>query len=160
MSVVTSPAIRGGHDNTVPLAPLLLGWAGVIPFGTLATALVLGTRLPVLGAGPALIGYGVAILSFMGGAQWGLAVACRATSRSWGAYSAAVVPALLAWATLAMPVEPALLVQALGFAGLLAYDLWTVHQGRSPGWYGRLRLQLSSAVVLLLLAAALLGRGP
>lgn len=140
---------------TIPRSALLLGWAGVLPFLALTGALAL--RLPIpLDPGPALVGYGVAILSFMGGAQWGLAVrAPDGGDRALRPYVAAVVPALVAWPAGLLPPRYAFLLLAAGFAALLAYDLWTVRRGEAPAWYGRLRLQLTVAVVALLLGAAL-----
>lgn len=138
----------------IPRPALVLGWAGVIPFAALTAALLARIDLP-LAPVPALVGYGCAILSFMGGAQWGLAVRSPDDADARLApYAICVLPALLAWCALFLPWRAGLLGLALGFVGLLSYDLWTVRHGRAPPWYGRLRLQLTSAVVLLLAAAA------
>ncbi len=141
-------------STTLPASALALGWAGVIPFAGLALAAILGIALPVAPAF-ALAAYGTAILSFMGGAQWGLAIRSGAGARG---YAVSVLPALLAWVALLLPTRPGLGLLAAGFAALLAYDLWTVRAGEAPPWYGRLRLQLSGAVVLILLVAAVLTR--
>lgn len=138
--------------SAVPGAALALGWSGVIPFAGLGLATVLGLTLPVAPL-PALLAYATAILSFMGGAQWGLTVRGEAGARS---YAVSVLPALLAWVALALPARAGLVLQAAGFAALLAYDLWTVRRGEAPSWYARLRAQLTGAVVLILLATAAL----
>jgi hypothetical protein len=48
---------------------------------------------------------------------------------------------------------PALVVLAAGFILLLVYDLSRIRAGVGPAWYGALRVQLSTAVVLCLFAA-------
>ncbi len=134
----------------VPAGPFWLGWAGVLPFAGFAAAAMAAVPLPI---DPlrVLIGYGCVILSFMGGAQWGLATSDRGTMAT--RYAASVVPALVAWPALLLRPAPALGVLIAGFAGLCAYDLWTVRRGEAPAWYGRLRIQLTAAVVFLLVAA-------
>lgn len=137
-----------------PRSASLLGWAGVLPFAGLSALAATGLQPPLpVAPATALVGYGAIILSFMGGAQWGLAVRSRAGLRG---YAASVLPALLAWPCLALPPAPALAGLMAGFAGLLAYDLWTVRRGEAPAWYGRLRVRLTGAV-LLLLAVGLAG---
>lgn len=139
----------------VPRAAFLLGWAGVIPFAGLSLAAALD--LDLLPAAPQvlLVGYGACILSFMGGAQWGLTTAGPLNPRSGLRFGSAVLPALLAWLTLFLAWKPALCLLAAGFGLLLAYDLATVRAGLAPPWYGALRIQLTAAVILLLLAALL-----
>lgn len=140
-----------------PLSAFVLGWAGVIPFAALAIATVARWPLPVP-AEFALRAYGVAILSFMGGVQWGLTMrAGDGSDEGWRGYAASVLPALLGWVALLIPSRPGLVLLAIGFAALLAYDLRTVRQGYAPPWYGRLRWQLTSAVVVLLGVAAAFG---
>jgi hypothetical protein len=133
-------------------AVLALGWAGAIPFAALGFAASAGLALPFAPV-PALAGYGTAILSFMGGAQWGLAMRGPAGLRG---YVVSVLPALLAWIALLLPARPGLVLLAAGFAALLAYDLFTVRRGEAPPWYAPLRAQLTGAVVLILLATAAL----
>ncbi|MFC0632917.1 DUF3429 domain-containing protein [Brevundimonas balnearis] len=132
-------------STAIPRPALLLGWAGVIPFAAFALASALEVRLPGLRPEPVLIAYAAAILSFMGGAQWGLASAEAKVDGQRLAVS--VIPALVAWAALLQPREVGLTLCLVAFLALLAYDLLTVRQGRSPGWYGALRLQLTGAVV-------------
>lgn len=144
------------HDDAkpIPRAALALGWSGVIPFAALGLAAILGLALPVP-ALPALAAYGTAILSFMGGAQWGLAMRSAAGARG---YAVSVLPALLGWIALLLPGRPGLVLLAVGFALLLAYDLWTVRRREAPPWYASLRWQLTGAVVVVLLATAVLAR--
>ena len=69
-----------GSRLGIPLAPLALGLAGLIPFWGLALALLLHTAF---GLEPtridlALATYAAIIVSFLGGIRWGLAA--QATS--------------------------------------------------------------------------------
>ncbi|WP_333587482.1 DUF3429 domain-containing protein [Phenylobacterium sp.] len=137
----------------IPPAAAGLGAAGLIPFVGLAAASHLAPeawRSPAL---EALTFYGAIILSFMGGAQWGLAVA--AGERRLHPYGVSVLPALLAWALLAAPRGAGLLGLAAGLILLLVYDLSTVRGGEAPHWYGALRWRLTLVAALSLIAAAL-----
>ena len=141
----------------IPRAALILGWAGVLPFAALALGALLDLALPVAQPRQALISYGAIILSFMGGVQWGLVTAPRvaiAGRDGRNRFGISVLPALWAWfCLLALPPAAALLGLAAGFAALLAYDLHTVRTGYASLWYRPLRIQLTVAVVFLLLAA-------
>jgi len=142
--------------RAIPRPALLLGAAGVIPFAGLAALMATG-GLGLLAPEQAqriLRLYGALILSFMGGAQWGLASA-RAAGPSARALAGSVLPALFAWATFLIPSGPGLLALAAAFLALLLYDLWTVSRSEAPGWYGRLRTGLTLAVIASLGAASL-----
>lgn len=71
--------------SIIPRLALALGWLGVFLFAAFALLGMAVALVPRGAASYALILYGVVVLSFMGGAQWGLAmVATRgetATSR-------------------------------------------------------------------------------
>lgn len=138
----------------IPAAALLLGVAGVIPFAALALLIALGGAglLAPEQAARVLQLYGAVILSFMGGAQWGLASA-RPEGPKARALAVSVLPALFAWASFLAPGETALAALAATFLALLLYDIWTVRQGEAPAWYGRLRIGLTLAVIASLLAA-------
>lgn len=129
--------------TAIPVAPLTLGLAGLIPFWALALALSLHGAV---GLAPAtldamLATYGAVIVSFLGGIRWGLAVPARDRGVD---YAIAVVPSLVAWALLAAP-EPWRLA-GLGLTSLVlgAIDLGLVRSGLAPVWFGRLRLILSA----------------
>lgn len=138
----------------IPALAYWLGWAGVIPFAALAALVVGGgsSSLDATSALRAIVSYGVIILSFMGGAQWGLETA-RGDGDGSG-FLASVIPALIAFAVTFIDPAAALPILAAGFILLLMYDLRRVRAGIGPAWYGRLRLQLTAAVVLSLVAAA------
>ncbi|CAI5461619.1 unnamed protein product [Closterium sp. Yama58-4] len=70
---------------SVPLVPLVLGLAGAIPFVTLAPPICSLVPLPELLAtqpAAAQAAYGAAILAFLGGPHWGLAMARYAATTS------------------------------------------------------------------------------
>lgn len=146
--------------HAIPAAALWFGIAGIIPF--LALALQVATAWPM---GPRLVGpalyalaiYGAVILSFMGGAQWGLAVADTHLATGWRRYGVAVLPALAAWTGVWIGQRNGLFILTAAFAALLAYDLWTVSLGEAPAWYGPLRIGLTAIVCASLLAASLFG---
>jgi Protein of unknown function (DUF3429) len=131
----------------------------VLPFAALALSATLDGVLPRAAAADALVLYGAIILSFMGGAQWGLAMVLtdempRATSIR---FAISVLPALAAFSLWFLPATLALLGLAAMFIALLAYDIATVRAGAAPAWYPALRIQLTSAVVLCRILAAGLG---
>ena len=137
----------------IPLAALLLGLAGVVPFAWGAATIL----VPSLGdwsmglfgsrftGRPLLVVYGTAILSFMSGTVWGFAT--RAEGRHAAIlYALSTVPAL--WAVFAGFSALAL---AVGFATLLTLDAHAWRAGLAPPWWMRLRLMLTALVVLCLL---------
>lgn len=144
--------MRPAVSDRVPSPALWLGAAGALPFIALALAVRFA---PVPGnfvAETLLTGYGIVILSFMGGVHWGLAMRDH---RAWQ-YAASVVPALYAWPALWLSAETGWLYLAAGFALLLAFDFWSGLRGWTPFWYARLRPPLTLAAVGSLLFAALL----
>ena len=104
-----------------------------------------------------LLSYGAIILSFMGAIHWGAGMV-REPDRSWP-YAVAVLPALFAWGfwglSLLNPAATPLVMVALalGFVGLLIFDVMRAAAGDFPAWYPRLRLILTSGAAGSLLAA-------
>jgi hypothetical protein len=130
----------------IPRIPLILGLAGLIPFG-------FGAALSVFDASSAaqafgihiLLQYGTVILAFMSGVLWGFS----AQNQSWNiGYGLSVLPAL--WAFFAAFTEPHfhLLALGVGFLALLVLDWQFLRQGRTPSWWMRLRLILTTGVLL------------
>ena len=142
----------------IPRPALILGWLGLLPFATFALLAVTGGVLRP-GAVSALVLCGIVILSFMGGAQWGLAMAMpRGGPSALGQRLAiSVLPALAAFGLWYAPPTMALIGLAAVFVALLGYDIATARAGEAPSWYPALRLQLTSAVVVCLLLTALSG---
>ena len=80
-----------------------------------------------------LVLYGAIILSFMGGAQWGLLmVTGGSTMRTRLAIS--VLPALAAFGLWFLPAIPALLGLAAVFVALLLYEIATARESAAPTW--------------------------
>jgi hypothetical protein len=137
----------------IPLAPLLLGLAGVLPFAWGALTILLpglgDWSLDVLGVRftgrTLLVLYGTIILCFMSGTIWGFAT--RAEGRHAAVlYTLSTAPAL--WA-LALGFSTVML--ALGFLALLLLDRHAQRAGLAPPWWMRLRLLLTALVVPCLL---------
>lgn len=98
----------------------------------------------------AMRGYGIAILSFLGGVRWGAALDRDGAPRT---FLHSVTPALMAWSTLFMTPVTALAVLAMAFAGQGAWDALSAQNGALPGWYGTLRMKLTFLVVAALVIA-------
>jgi len=138
----------------IPVAPLLLGLAGLIPF-LWGAATYLSEPLGVWGAanlGPRFIGpyvqlfYGSVILSFMSGVLWGFATKADGTRAATG-YALSVIPALWAFfMTGGGPVNAGTNL-IFGFLGLLLLDYAFFRWGLTPTWWMRLRVLLTTIVV-------------
>ena len=137
----------------IPPAAVWLGSAGLLPFLAAAAVLVLQRPAPPA-ALQALLAYGAAILSFLGGIHWGLAVAMARPQRLWSRLGLSVVPALLAWVALLLPDAAGLLLLSAGLALTLVADLRATSAGLAPNWYPRLRLPLSLGAMVALLVGA------
>jgi hypothetical protein len=143
-----------------PKIPLLLGLGGLIPFVALSAALALGVDLPLFTDADsmrvALVGYGVVILSFLGGVRWGVAIKEDETGdgKANRDFIISVVPALVAWFAWFQPAPADLwwLAVAHILLGLLDYGL--ACRVLVPEWFGRLRLLLSAVAAASLILAA------
>ncbi len=132
-----------------PRAVLIYGLLGVLPFVTPALA---GMAWPALK--PAMLTiltlYAALILSFLGGARWGLAVGTAAPSPA--IVSLAMLPTLAGLAILLVANDR---LTCLGLAAaLLVQWLWDVTATDLPSWYGRLRTILTAGAVAGLMAGA------
>jgi hypothetical protein len=107
-----------------------------------------------------MIVYGCLILSFLGGAQWGLAIASSRASGRTHAYRLAisVLSSLAAFCVWYLPITASPLALAALFGAWLVYDIATARDEIAPAWYLALRIQLTSAVVVCLLGASWWGR--
>jgi hypothetical protein len=138
----------------IPLAPLALGLAGLIPFVWGAITVV----LPDLGMwaapliGPRFVGpyvqlaYGTVILSFMSGVLWGFATRATGADAAIG-YGFSVLPALWAFFFVGGGPVSATMYLMFGFVGLLALDWHFWRLGLTPPWWMQLRILLSVVVV-------------
>lgn len=143
---------------SLPAAAAWLGYGGLLPFAAGAAGVWLATGFVQAAIGAALLCYGGAILSFLGGIHWG-----------WGAQAGAdrvaarlgwsVLPSL--WAAAAMTVG-LLTGPRVGYAALVAgLLLWRLLEASVcppaavAGWYPRLRRHLTLGAALCLILAAL-----
>ncbi|KAL8742295.1 MAG: hypothetical protein Q9190_005198 [Brigantiaea leucoxantha] len=162
----------------VPRQALVIGMAGVLPY--LATSLTtLGLSWDINHAAPdgtgyifsgpsaefllniiepIQIGYGAVIISFLGAIHWGLEWAKYGGEVGYRRYAIGVVAPAVAWPTLLLPIEYALIAQFSAFSFLYYADARSVVHGWSPSWYSTYRFVLTffvgGSIVL-----SLIGRG-
>ncbi len=157
MSDVGEPSRPGYIDDMrqIPLVPLVLGLAGLVPFWGLAVALVVPSSAIVDHAvlERALSTYAAVIISFLGGVRWGLAAAST-KDRGDLNFAVSVLPSLVAWALLAAPQPWRLVGLGIVAFALGPIDATLVVQGLAPRWLGRLRIILSTGAALALLIGA------
>lgn len=142
--------------SQIPRPALILGLAGLIPFlyGALSMLVPgtagLGRLWSPNHTGLALLQiYGIVILCFMAGVIWGFAT--RAEGRQATLfYALSVLPAIFVFLTAFAQPRPSLVMLILAFLSLLAVDASAARQGLSPSWWMRLRLLLTSVVVICL----------
>lgn len=145
---------REYEQYTIPRAAAWLGLAGLIPFVTLAVVSVWLDGLLKLELLFVLVAYGAVILSFLGGIHWGLGMVPATGGSAGWRQLVAIVPSLIAWASLIVPSNLALPILALAFVIMLIVDFRFSAAGYAPMWYPRLRWKLTAVVVLCLLVAA------
>ena len=144
--------------NRIPLAPLVLGLAGLLPFvwGVCTMAFPSLAAFTVDLLGPRFVGpyvqlaYGTVILSFMSGVLWGFATKAEGAVAAFG-YAVSPLPALWAFFFVGGGPVSAAVYLALGFIGILGLDIMFQRQGFAPRWWVSLRLILTGVVVVTLL---------
>ncbi len=140
-------------DDRIPPAALALGLGGLIPFIFCAVAVGFDARLPLIGEPVrALVGYGAAILSFLGGVRWGFALRIADGGLQARAFTLSVLPSIAAWLLLLAPPAMALAAMPIMFLLLGIADRRMTNVG-APAWFARLRTLLTAIVVLSLLGA-------
>lgn len=100
--------------------------------------------------------YGAIILSFIGGAWWGLS-SRRQDAPSWGVLTLAVMPSLYAWPSVAWAWIDAAYAGAAwllsaGFVLVLPVDRMLQKTNIAPAWWLTLRMPLSLGMALLFFA--------
>jgi hypothetical protein len=139
----------------VPPAAKWLTLAGLIPFVALAALHVILPREALGLTSELMMGYALAILSFMGGCRWGFAAAGLGDGPTFVPLAISVIPPLFGWATLFLDTPARFVLMAGGFGGLLAADILLTRQGGAPAWWSALRIPVSLGVMLCLLVAAI-----
>ena len=137
----------------VPPPAFILGVVGAVPFLVLAIAAINLDMELSEAAKRLLFYYGAIILSFLGGIHWGLAI-IRAPY-AWSRYIISVLPALIGWALLLLPLKWGLIGLAGSVCGQLGIDWLAVRSNLFPGWYLSLRAPLTALVTAALVAGAL-----
>ena len=101
--------------------------------------------------------YAALILSFLGGARWGMAL--QADEPAPRAVALSMAPTLVAWGLLIFP-HASHRLQLFGLAAVLVLvGLWDLTSPQAPAWYQRLRLMLTAGAAGGLCLGALLLRG-
>jgi len=142
--------------RAAPPPAVVFGLGGLIPFVGLA---LLVAFVPVtwyafwLGT---LSYYGALILSFVGALQWGYAVHSGVRgARAWLQYGWSVIPCLLGWISLQMPVWTALRVQAAALVVCYSFDRIIAQSQSLPDWLLPLRAALTIIGAMSLLFASM-----
>ncbi|KAB8304726.1 hypothetical protein EYC80_004083 [Monilinia laxa] len=162
----------------VPKESLIIGAAGVLPFAaTSASTVYLAydiNHAHATGQGmlfspetahqlldyitPIQVGYGAVIISFLGAIHWGLEYAGYGGHHSYRRYMIGVVSPAVAWSTIFMPIEYALISQFTAFTLLYFTDARATVRGWCPPWYSTYRFVLTF-IVGASIVASLVGRG-
>lgn len=128
----------------------LLSWAGIIPFAALAIYLVVPFGEPSYYrlVSTALAWWSVIILGFMAGSYWGMALT---NGGDRVLMVASNVAAIAAWAALILlPADWTPVAVSALFALLLPLEWRACTKGLVPPSYLRLRMAITTAVVLCL----------
>lgn len=140
--------------------PFTLGMAGLVPFFFFALLHGLGFGVSLDATNLALIGYGAAILSFLGGAHWGAEISRQQQSPNGVVLTIAMAPPLAGWTAILVYTSghPATAYGVLTAAFLLQllWDMTAIRSGFFPKWYLPLRILLTAGAVLSLLSAMLI----
>jgi len=139
-----------------PPAARLLGFAGLLPAVAAVMVLAAGPAGSHGTAATAHLIYAATIVSFIGGAWWGLASARAEAAALPALLGVSVVPSLLGWGFALLGGEPGLLGMAALFLALLPVDQRLARAGIAPGWWLSLRRPLSLGMALLAAASGLL----
>lgn len=163
--------------SNVPRQAYYIGLAGVLPYlatslstvycaweinhsvagyGYLMSSHTAETLLHILE--PLQIGYGAVILSFLGAIHWGLEWAGYGGYQGYKRYAIGVIAPAVAWPTVLMPVEYALITQFGAFVMLYYADTRAAYRGWTPNWYAIYRFTLTF-IVGASIVVSLIGRG-
>ena len=145
----------------IPTPALILGLAGLAPFVYGALSVLwpaaggLGESWSVNHSGRALLQiYGIVILCFMAGVIWGFAAKAQGQEAT-RFYVLSIIPAIFVFLTAFTEPRASLVMLIIGFLSLLAIDHSAARLGLAPDWWMRLRLLLSTIVVICLAIGAL-----
>jgi len=131
----------------------VLGYAGLIPF-IFFSLLSWVDYTFVKDPHYYLISYAAIILSFMGAIHWGVAMS-NVSDKSNQQLGISVIPPLLAWLALLLPVIYGYGILIISFSFLCLMDKALNKRGVLPEWYYPMRVILTYVVVLCLIGASL-----
>lgn len=148
-AVISAP---GRDETSLQKWASVLGYAGLVPFALGALGALLMDELASARVQYALLAYAAVILSFIGALHWSNAL-IRDNSRA-GELLVSVMPAILAWLALLMPVSLASPFILAGFVIIYLYD----RKGWSHiGWFAKLRRNLTIGATLSIATGWLAG---
>ena len=98
------------------------------------------------------------IISFLGAIHWGLEWAQYGGKQGYRRYAIGVVAPAVAWPTILMPTEYALITQFIAFNFLYFTDVRATYRGWCPPWYSIYRFVLTF-IVGASIVISLVGRG-
>ena len=141
------------HEKPSPIPPvaLVLGLAGLIPFG--ASAFSQWLQVPFL---PSELGfkagtiYGAVILSFLGGIRWGTAMKTLNQDRQARQLAGSIVACLAGWLSLLLSPVIGICLLIAGFLLQALWDILSVEQNHLPEWFAKFRMLLTVGAVLAL----------
>ncbi|KAI4724259.1 hypothetical protein E4T49_08004 [Aureobasidium sp. EXF-10728] len=107
---------------------------------------------------PLQVGYGAVIISFLGAIHWGLEFAGYGGHQGYKRYAIGVWTPAVAWPTILLPVEYALITQFVAFNFLYYTDSRACKRGWTPSWYAVYRFVLTF-IVGASIVLSLIGRG-
>jgi hypothetical protein len=139
-----------------PRPAALLGASGLLPAIAALLALLWGPVEWRSVATHALAAYGAIILSFLGGAWWGIGSNAAPGARPPlpAVLAVSVLPSLAGWAALLVQPVAGLTMLGLLFLAVLPGDAWLTRSRLAPAWWPRLRVPLSLGMAALSLVAA------
>lgn len=107
------------------------------------------------------VGYGACILSFLGAIHWGFEMSGFGGHLGLKRYILGASPALIAWPSILLPVDFALIAHFITFTGVWFADAACARKGLAPGWYNQYRFLLTfivcTSILLTLIVSGWLG---
>ena len=143
-----SPDQPATHPHTIAWAQRL-GYAGLLPFAGALVLLFAGNQAVAELALNSLLAYAAVILTFVGALHWSSALLGRNDTSSVSLLVISVLPSLVAWLCLLIPVAEGLLLMALAYLAVYSFDrsAW-----RDLQWFVRLRTHLTIGALSCLLS--------
>jgi Protein of unknown function (DUF3429) len=148
--------MNADDQEKLPTIVSLLGYGGLIPFISLALATLLDNGHASIWR-EALFAYGAVILSFVGALHWAFAMMSPTLSSRQrnGVYIWSVMPALIGWLAILLPLKPASSLLVLGFIAQYWQDMRLAKNVVLPDWFLPLRFRLTLVAVVCLVAGSI-----